>query len=611
MSDYRTKLGDLGIDVHKIRGVRGKVTCPKCSHTRKKKKDPCLSVDTEKGFYKCHNCDWHGTVRFDVEPREKKIYRIPTLANQTQCSDEILKWFMSRCISPSTLIKCNVMSGSTWMPQTQREEYCMQFNYMRNGTVVNIKHRDAFKNFRMEKDAELVFYGLDDLKEEDKYIVVVEGELDKLSFTECGVDYCLSVPNGASKQRPDGERMVLEYLDNCLDYFENDKIVILAVDNDDPGMILREELSRRLGKDRCKKVNFKDCKDANEYLIKYGPEELSKTIRPENLIDYPLDGVVDWDDLMSEARQSMHEGLSRGSTTGVFREFDQLMSFDGGKLCVVTGIPNSGKTPFVDILMIILSIRFGWKWGICSMENKPLKTYVVKIAEKIFGKFIRPGKTMDKDVEDKVMNFMSNHFFFIEANYDNNETDTLDFILSAAQRLVKKHGINGLTIDPWNKIEHQMKSGENETNYVSKALDQIMRFEQSNDLFTFLVAHPHKQKKTKGGEYEVPDLYSVSGSSNFFNKPDWGITVHRNYKTGLTEIHVNKAKWDHLGKVGRIALKYNVGNGRLGDPNEKLDFSNWLDSLVFIEDKESTSDDFIDYETEVFNGNDIPERAPF
>lgn len=611
MDNYREKLGNLGIDVHKVRGNKGKITCPKCSHTRKKKKDPCLSVNITEGWYKCHNCGWSGTVKFDQQKPKNKEYKQPNISNQTQCSDEIVKWFLARGISQSTLNKCNVMSGMTWMPQTQKEEYCIQFNYIKNGNVINIKHRDGNKNFRMESGAELSFYGLDDLKDDDNYIIIVEGEIDKLSFTEAGIDYCISVPNGASKQKPDGEQMILEYLDNCWEYFDNNKTVILAVDDDMPGMILREELARRIGKNRCRKVHFNKAKDANEFLVAYGPDALKEVVSSENLIEYPLEGVVEIDDVWDEVNEIMDNGLKRGVTTGVFHNLDKYISFDGGKLCVVTGIPNSGKSPFVDMVMIILSIRYGWKWGVCSMENKPISTYIVKLCEKIYGRFIRPSQPLPESEKDRIRNFVKRHFFFIEANYESRESDTMDFILDSAKGLVMKHGIKGLVIDPWNKIEHNMKSNENETNYVSRVLDDLIRFGVVNDLFTFLVAHPAKQKRTKGGEYEVPDLYSVSGSSNFFNKPDWGITVHRNYTTMLTEIHITKAKWDHLGQVGRFNMKYNGGNGRLGMPDDKPDFTNWLDSLAYMPSPVQDETEYIDYETEVFNGNEIPEDAPF
>lgn len=603
--NYREKISNLGIDLSKLRGSSGKIKCPQCSHTRKKKNDPCLSVNVSEGWWRCFNCDWHGSAR-EYSKKETKEYRRPVLTNQTDCSDEILKWFMGRGINPITLQKNKVRSGLTWMPQTGKEEITVQFNYLRLNEVVNIKHRDGQKNFRMEKDAELIFYGLDDLNESEEYILIAEGETCKLSWNEAGVHFALSVPNGASG----AITTTLDYLDNCWDYFNNDKKIILALDNDQPGMILREELARRLGKDRCYKIDFGKHKDANEVLVAEGTEKLKSIIRPENLIKYPIGGVIEIDDVWEDVEYIMSNGLPRGRTTRIWPNFDDHFSFDGGQLCVVTGIPNSGKSPFCDMSALIMSIRYGWKWGICSMESKPLKKYIVKLSEKIIGKFIRPGVKVTDDQKERIRSFLSNHFYFIEANYANNELDTMEFILTAAKGLVRRHGIKGLIIDPWNKIEHQIGKGENETNYISRTLDELIRFEQAHDLFVFLVAHPSKMSKV-GKEYSVPDLYNVSGSSNFYNKPDWGVTVHRNYTTGLTEIHITKVKDEHLGKMGVISMRYNGGNGRLGEPNDKLDFTNWLDSLPSLTEKVSDAPEGFGENIIIDNSGQVPDTAPF
>lgn len=176
---------------------------------------------------------------------------------------------------------------------------------------------------------------------------------------------------------------------------------------------------------------------------------------------------------------------------------------------------------------------------------------------------------------------------------------------------MSRKGINGFCIDPWNKLEHKFGKGENETNYVSRALDQIIRSCLKFNLFGFLIAHPSKMEKDKSGNTQVPDLYSVSGSSNFYNKPDWGVTVHRNHKTGLTEVYVTKAKWRHLGDIGKLTLKYNPVNGRLSPSDDKMDFSNWLKSVPFLKDTE----EIISYNTEDYESleeiGEIPADAPF
>src|SRR5690606_12170633 len=187
----------------------------------------------------------------------------------------------------------------------------------------------------------------------------------------------------------------------------------------------------------------------------------------------------------------------------------------------------------VDMIAIALAIRHGWKWAIASMESKPIEEYVATLFEKIIGR-----KKGSKEEKERVRSLMRKHFFFIEANNMAEEVETMDFILDSVDGLVKKKGINGVIIDPWNKIEHFMKRGENETNYVSRTLDRIIRVNQKYNLFTFLIAHPVKMETNNKGHIRVPTLYDISGSSNFYNKDDWGLVVHINSDSKLTEVHV-------------------------------------------------------------------------
>ena len=69
-----------------------KILCPNCSHTRRKKTDPCLSVNIETGVGYCWNCEGT-TIR---EKKSKKItYDLPPQKweNFTKLSDKVVKWF--------------------------------------------------------------------------------------------------------------------------------------------------------------------------------------------------------------------------------------------------------------------------------------------------------------------------------------------------------------------------------------------------------------------------------------------------------------------------------------------------------------------------------------
>ena len=138
------------------------------------------------------------------------------------------------------------------------------------GELTNVKYRDGRKNFKLFKGAEKVFYNIDNIVGFE-YCVITEGEMDVLALHEAGITNAISVPNGATLNSNN-----LDYLDSCIDYFEDKEKVILAVDDDEAGQALQVELIRRLGSEVCYLASFEDCKDANEYLLKHGKEKLTE-----------------------------------------------------------------------------------------------------------------------------------------------------------------------------------------------------------------------------------------------------------------------------------------------------------------------------------------------
>jgi len=600
--DNKELLTQLGIDVRKIH-TSGKTLCPQCSHTRTKKNDPCLSVDVTNGTYNCHNdtCDFHGKVGVPIFEPKAKVYAKPKFVNTTQLSEKTVNYFFKRGISQKTLNKLNVTEGMQYMPQTQNDEKTIQFNYFRNGELVNIKYRDARKNFKMVKDAELIFYNIDSIKDSD-WCIITEGEMDALSCIEIGLEPVVSVPNGASRSN----NVNLEYLDNCIGYFENKKRIIIATDNDEAGICLRDELARRLGKERCFKVDFGSYKDANSFLEAGLPKDLKSCFIEANLKQYPIDGIITADSIWDDMEDLFQNGLRRGVVTGGLTSFDQKVSFELGQLMVLTGIPNHGKSPFALMIMACLSINHGWKWGIFSPEHKPLKIFMAKVCELLLGKRMRKGvgfTTMEKDLAKE---FISNHFFFIEPK---DEDYSVDNILLKAKQLVSSRGIKGLIIDPWNKLEHKKEKSEDKTEYISRQLDNVIKFNQKNSVFTIIVAHPAKIKKMfKSTLHEVPSLYDISDSANWYNKPDIGITYYRNFETSKGEVYIQKFKHEHLGETGKVEVRYNMNNGRFVEVGSDWDNTNWLiKNGTQTEIKEEPKKD----EMPIFDPNEPTEELTF
>ena len=557
-----TSFYQYGIEIKRSSG-QTKVKCPKCSHDRRKKSEPCLSVNIDEGVWNCHNCGWSGALKKHNYMEEMKYIKPKQIIKTSQYSNEFLSFFKNRGISEKTLLSNRVSEGKEYMPQAGEERNTIQFNYYRDNELINIKYRDGDKNFKLVKDAERVMYGLDDIAGCDEAIIV-EGEMDKLSFYEAGFKNCVSVPNGASNLK-------LEYLK---DFPENFKKVYIAVDSDEPGIKLGEELSRRIGRDICCRVDFGELKDANDVICNNG--DLNRYI--DKAKPYPLEGVIDVSLFNQDIDSLYNKGLQRGDLTG-HKDFDTKFSFTTSQLTVITGVPTHGKSNWLEHICMRLSAQHGWNFGVFSPEHYPLQLHFSVLAEKFIGKSFRKDtiyERMNKEELNWAKKFISSHYHWIRPDGD---VFTIDEILKAAAGLVRRYGIKGLIIDPYNKI-HASFGSQSETQYINEFLTKLTIFKQKYDIHIFLVAHPRKMNKKENGLYEVPTLYDIAGSANFYNQVDNGITVYRDFATSHSHVYVQKVKFRHIGEIGESVFKYNIQNGRYNEITEDQDFSMYLKENV-------------------------------
>ena len=582
-----------------------KLICPNCNQTRKDKRDRSLSCNLETGAFNCHHCGFNGYAK-DMDGQYKfrsvsykKEYVKPVLKNNTELSDNVVRWFEKRGISQETLKKMRVSEGLEYMPQHGKQMNTIQFNYFKNNELVNVKYRTGDKKFKLIPNAELIFYNFDSIGKDD-YVIICEGCVDALSYIECGFECSLSVPNGGKN--------VGAYLDDYIDIFDNIQNIYIASDTDEVGVGLRDELVKRFGAERCKIVSYGDgCKDANEHLIKYGKESLRNTIK--DAIEPKLPGVFTLADFQDNLDKLFVEGLKPGLKIG-HRNLDELITWETKRLAIITGIPSSGKSEFIDEICVRLNIMHDWKVGYFSPENFPTELLISKLASKITGKRFDSGKGgMDHSEYSSVKKYINSNFFFTNPD----EEYTLDNVLSKAKILVRKYGIKIFIIDPYNNLDEE-PAGKNESDEVRLKLKKMQQFCRKNDILFILMAHPRKMNKDKDGRLEVPTMYDINGSSHFYNMADYGLTVHRRYEEETVEVHVQKVKFKHLGHNGLATFKYNIPNGRYvpyyGESNIAWNNDNML--VKKVKDAEAVADTEIEYEeydTAVMANNDFYTQA--
>ena len=563
----------FSIDLGNRSGVEVQTICPQCSHTRKKPKARCLSVNTVEGIWCCHHCGWAGSLKSGADSPSRPPKRIvrPPFEKPSAVPGPIKEWFAKRGISEEVVAQYSIALETAYLPQLEEEVPCLIFPYTRGGEVINLKFRAVHaKAFRQTKDAEKILYGLDDLTED--WAVIVEGECDKLAHAEVGIRNVVSVPDGAPPANSKPSETKFEYLTNCSVSLVPLKKIILAVDSDPPGRTLEAELARRLGPERCWRVSWpEDSKDANEVLLQHGPEQLRQCIQDAK--PYPLEGVLRVADLAADVISLHREGLPGGVSTG-WLSVDQHYTVRPGELTIVTGIPSHGKSQFLDALSVNLAREHDWGVAVCSPENLPVSRHIAKLAEQFSGWPFREGPTQRLPQSELVtaLQWLDDHFIFIAPE----DSMTIPTLLRTAKQLVARHGIRGLIIDPWNEFDHP-RGTTTETEYISASLTQIRRFARNYSVHVWLVAHPQKLYSRDDGSYPIPRPYDISGSAHWRNKADNCLTIWRdeNDPDEPVRLYVQKIRFREVGKIGMVPLRWSKINGRYGEVQPEPTAPRW------------------------------------
>lgn len=545
-----------------------KTTCPNCSETRKKKKDPCLSVNVTKGVARCWNCE-EVSFRENVEKTEpEKEYNRPPQEwmNYTNLSDKVVKYFADRGISQNTLIACRITEEEYYQPSAQKKVNNIVFNYFDGKELVNKKYRSAKKGFTQVRDAKKIFYGINDIiGETEAYIC--EGEIDKLSFWEIGKVNCISVPNGASDLN--------DVFDTCAMQLNSIETFIIAVDMDGPGLKLEQELIKRLGKHRCKRVKFFG-KDANDDLVSGRLEEAIKSAT-----DYPIEGTFTSHDLREGVMRLFKHGLppSIQPKGEMWKELNNgLWGVMRGQLTAITGIPSHGKSNFLEWYLINLMVDHDLKASFYSPEHLPMELHKAYLAEKVIGKPFR-GATKDSErmTEDELNQYLewSDNRIYLTAP-ENGKLPTWDWIFDTFRSQIFRYGIDIFVIDAFNKV----RRGTDAIKEIGDILAEAALFSQYHNVMMFLVVHPTKMKKKEGMQvYEVPSLYDMKGSGDFADQIHNGATVYRYFgQDGYTQFVPQKLKFRHQGEVTGEAVEFlfNRSNGRYYPKGGAMDFRNLL-----------------------------------
>lgn len=551
--------------------------CPLCSHTRKKKTDRTLSVTVtnEEVKYNCFHCE-EGGIYTHKQLDEKISFEKKTppppraISVPKNIDEEIIKdYLLGRGIDYDRIKdKFKIVSGQKYFAAKgdldAGETQAIGFVYGQNEAV---KWRPVADKRFIQDGSAITLWGIEQIRarvELPKNIIICEGEIDCLSIAMATDIDVMSVPNGAPSKISDRkvdptEDKKFNYLWEAKDVINHAQKIILITDSDEAGEALREEIARRVGRAKCYQVQFPEhLNDPNDLLVTEGPDALAKLI--SGATPLPLDGIYSAEEYAEKVHSLFDNGMMKGESTGIV-SVDELFTIAPGQLSVVTGVPGSGKSEFIDQLMINLAQNKGWKFAVASFENPP-DLHIAKLSEKYVGKPFFDGD--DRMTKEEVINsgrWVNDHFMFVEQR--GGDVTTVDSILDRISQACLRVGIRGAVIDPYNYIVQDHGSEENEHQFINQLLTRLVAFARAYDIHIWFVAHPAKMPTNADGTTAVPKGMNISGSASFFAKADLGVTIHR--VGDVTEVHAWKVRFKWLGKVGSTKLQYHVKNGRYGE----------------------------------------------
>lgn len=583
-------LADVGIRPARFReAVPMHIRCPKCDGGRENEDSLVITIDTGSrgAVWHCHRgtCGWTDNLIIGQRRRvisfshASKPVRIPDPipdADQKR-PPSLYEFFSKRGISQPTVDAFGCYLTNRWFQEKGEHAAgnypAIVFPYILEKQVVNRKYRSRHKQIVQEKDPQHTLFNIDAVVDYDA-VVWCEGETDCMAIHEAGWPQVVSLKDGApakSRAEDDPKRDFdrrYEALATHAECLQKVQKFILAGDMDEPGLILREELARRLGRNRCWIVKWpQGCKDAGDALMEFGVDVVNECL--ENAKPYPIE------DVQEITGQALADYLARPAprvlSTGI-TALDQAFKLPGeGRLIVVTGMPNAGKSQLVMAIMMHLMLREDRRFLVFSPEMQPWEEFCVMCAQVLVGKPARRGRNWCEgdplmSLADQIGagDWMNDRLRFLASDAED-KAPTLDWILDRGAESALLLGITDLLIDPWNEIEHQ-RSGMTETDYIGRALQKIKAFSYRHGCNAWLIVHPTKMKPASPGEaIQAPGPYDLSGSANFANKADMGITVHTPEDT--TTVNLWKSRFQRWGRKNNSAdLEFDGKTGRYISP---------------------------------------------
>ena len=470
-----------------------------------------------------------------LQPKE-----IETLQNQVKSYVQAMK--LDPEVMKRTGVMCAYMNKKADDGKSEDPHGCIPVpaiaycNYL-DGKIINVKFRSVVlnpitgewsKDFAQESPTKpCAPYGIDSINPirpdagPIRQLIITEGEKDRLTLMSCGFPYVLSIANGAQTNIAESHEAFEEWIAQVEE-------IVICGDTDRPGRTMVKALLNAYTA-RAKVVHLSgNRKDISDVYADFGASEVRRIIQEAE--DVAAQDIYDLHQHEPDILEVMMGIYDKGYDVGMGMKTDRIFhpTSDGG-LIILTGIPNSGKTDFLNCMMAHLMFQRQKRIAFFSFE-KPIKAkHVREIARVALG--VEDTASMDhtmkeseeREVNSQIINYMTEHMVDFDTK---TRLPDSDYIIAMAERDMRKHGLDFLVIDPYVFID-MTEGGSRATEKVRLMLTKLQAWSRTRHVWTIVVAHPRIQYKDGHESFPPLDIYSIAGSAQWANLADFLFTVRR------------------------------------------------------------------------------------
>ena len=572
-------------------------SCPFC-HGKGKTNEKSFSINLETGQFCCFraSCKRQGNMvdlarefdfslghEFDEYYNPKKEFRRLAQPKKTIVpKDPAIRYLESRGISKVIAERYQITSKDG-----QDNVLCMPF-FDEKGIIQFVKYRKTdFDKTRdnnkewCEKDCKPILYGMYQCNLSNKTLIITEGQLDSLSVAECNIENAVSVPTGAKG---------FTWIPYCWNWVNQFEKIIVFGDHEKGQITLLDDIKSRFNCEiyHVREEDYKDCKDANDILRRYGKDQVRLCIT--NAVRVELSFVKDFADIEDVNIYDI-EKLKTG-----IKKLDYMLygglPFPG--LTIVTGKRSEGKSTLTSQI-IANALDQGYKCLVYSgeMADWQFKSWMNKQIAGSKHTFLYQNKDGAEGYEvskanKQLISQWARGRLHVLDNSKVGSKNTIG-ILDAVEKVIQQYGVRVVLLDNlMTAISAMAETGSEKYEMQGRFTQRITEIAAKYQCVIILVAH---KRKNSFGSDEMDD---VLGSSDIVNLAHVIISYGRDQELPENQRRLKLLKNRLLSKVNYSGwiMDFDVRSNRIytdGDDVER-DFG-WVDLIPKQMDFKSVIDD--------------------